>query len=133
MRSSLKSLLVRSKIEHRCLGLLVFTALGVGACDGWGPRIYTAQAYDPEASCLASYAPIGLVEADELGALCAPVCLRLGDTLYLSTVCPPYPADTLVEDAESSPDCSLALGLLDAEVSCDAEETPDASTGDAAQ
>lgn len=136
MRSSLKSSLLRSKIGHRCLGLLAFTALGAWACDGWGPRIYTAQAYDPDASCLAGYAPLGLVEADELGASCDPVCLRLDETLYISTVCPPYPSDALVEDARTSPDCALALGLREAEVSCDAEETPeeasDASTSDAA-
>jgi hypothetical protein len=106
-------------------------ALVVGACEDWGPRVYTAQFYQPDADCLGAYAPLGLVEADDLGASCEPTCLRLADDLYVSTVCPPYPSEASVEDPATSSDCSVALGLLDAETFCDAAPVDDAAAVDA--
>jgi hypothetical protein len=85
--------------------------------------VYTAQRHAVEEGCLETYAPIGLVEAEELSALCPPVCLSLGGDLYVSTLCPPYPAEASVEP-ENSDGCSVAL----AAPACDEPaETPDAS------
>lgn len=133
MRLSLKSLLARSKCPRASLAVLTCATLSVVACDTWGPRVYTAQAYQPDDGCLGGYEPVGLVEADELGASCEPVCLRLGDTLYLSTVCPPYPSEAGLEDAEASPDCAAALGLLEAEAACDDESAAPDASADAAE
>lgn len=102
-------------------------ALTVTACNELGPRVYTAQAYDPEALCLMPYAPLALVEAEKLRATCAVQCLRYRDALYLSTVCAPYPADAVIELPEHSPECALALQSLQSEAFCDAE--PDADAG----
>ncbi len=89
------------------------------ACEGDGPRVYTAQPYDPAASCLGSYEPIGLVTAGDLPGTCEPVCLRRDDVLFLSTVCPPYPDTTEREFPEASEECALALGSLGAEAYCE--------------
>jgi hypothetical protein len=87
---------------------------GAGGCDEFGPRVYTAQRYEPELGCLEAYAPLGLIEANEIGALCAPVCLSQDDALFVSTVCPPYPATASVEQPESEA-CAAALAAS----SCD--------------
>jgi hypothetical protein len=105
------------------LGVMAgLAALALG-CDESGPRVYTAQRHAVEDGCLETYAPIGLVEAEALSALCPPVCLSLGEDLFVSTLCPPYPAEASLEpeDAEA---CAAAL----AAPSCDElVEMPDAS------
>jgi len=93
-------------------------------CDEPGPRVYTAQRYAVDQACLEGYAPIGLVEAEALSALCPAVCLSLEDDLYVSTLCPPYPTEASVEP-EDSAGCAAAL----AAASCDdLLETPDAAS-----
>jgi hypothetical protein len=94
-------------------GAVWLLALAPG-CDESGPRVYTAQRHAVEDGCLEAYAPIGLVEAEVSSALCAPVCLSLGEDLYVSTLCPPYPAEASVEPDDSE-GCSAAL----AAPSCD--------------
>ena len=99
--------------------LFWLTTLGpLAACDESGPRVYTAKAYDREKRCLSADAPIGLVESDDLKATCEPVCIELQGELYVSTVCPPYPADSALLAAEASPDCAAALTALAAETEC---------------
>jgi hypothetical protein len=110
-------------MKRALIGALGCLAAAAWGCDGSGPRVYTAQRHAVEAGCLETYAPIGLVEAEAVSSLCPPVCLRLGEDLYVSTVCPPYPAEASVE-AEDSEACAAAL----AAPSCDeAVETPDAA------
>jgi hypothetical protein len=93
------------------------------ACDEFGPRVYTAQRHAVDPGCLEAYAPIGLVEAQAVSALCEPVCLSLGEDLYVSTLCPPYPAEASVEP-EDSEGCTAALA---APLCDDPIETPDAA------
>jgi hypothetical protein len=88
------------------------------ACDESGPRVYTAKAYDRGAQCLAADTPIGLVESEDLKATCEPVCIELRGELYVSTVCPPYPADSVLVAAEDSTDCAAALTALAEETEC---------------
>ena len=94
-------------------------ALTTFACDESGPRVYTAKAYDREAQCLSADAPIALVEAEDLSATCAPACLELRDELYVSTVCPPYPTDSVLLTTEESADCAAALSALAEERDCE--------------
>jgi hypothetical protein len=104
---------------RRGLRLALLLAAGAAACEDFGPRVYTAQLFQAEPGCLDAYAPIGLVQARDLGSECEPVCLRLGDALYVSTVCAPYPAEASIEaDTE---ECGAALTALGAGASC--EET----------
>jgi len=111
-------------------------AVGVGAlsvalgallgCDESGPRVYTAQLYEPDLACLDAYAPIGLVEAEDISSLCEPVCLRTADGLHVSTLCAPYPAEATLEGPEST-ECVAAL----AAGTCDELETEGEVEGDA--
>lgn len=123
-----QSFLARARARwRRRLVVRLGTAAGLlasaGGCDEAGPRVYTAQRHSLETGCLETYAPIGLVEAEAVSSLCEPVCLLLGEDLYVSAVCPPYPAETGVEP-EDSEGCAAAL----AAPSCDAlEESPDAA------
>ncbi len=93
----------------------------LGGCDESGPRVYTAQRYRPDLGCLDAYAPLGLVEAEAQSSRCDPVCLTLGEALYVSTVCPPYPAEAGVEAPESD-SCGAALTAVASELACDAAE-----------
>jgi len=103
--------------------------LGVcaAACEDFGPRVYTAQLFQADPGCLEAFAPIGLVQAKDLGAECEPVCLRLGDALYVSTVCAPYPAEASLEAADAE-ECAAALATLDAGASCEEAGADDAGT-----
>ncbi|MGD0677697.1 MAG: hypothetical protein ABSC94_19950 [Polyangiaceae bacterium] len=92
-----------------------FCLIATAACDDEGPRVYTAQAYEPEAGCLDDYVAIGLVTADGLFPSCAPVCLQQSNTLYVSTVCPPYPDTTVSVDPQDSGECAAALALAESE------------------
>ena len=96
------------------LGITAWLGAITSGCDESGPRVYTAQRHAVEEGCLEAYAPIGLVEAEALSALCPPVCLSLGEDLYVSTLCPPYPTEASVEP-DNSEGCSAAL----AAPSCD--------------
>jgi hypothetical protein len=89
-----------------------------GGCNESGPRVYTAQLYRSELACLEGYAPLGLVEGESLSSLCEPVCLALGDDRYVSTVCPPYPAEVSVELSDSA-GCAAALEAVASDSTCD--------------
>jgi hypothetical protein len=58
------------------------------------------------------------VEAGDVGSACDPVCLLLDGILHVSTVCPPYPAETSLAEPADSPDCVAALAALVAEAYC---------------
>jgi hypothetical protein len=109
----------RLALGARCglaFGCLWALALGEG-CEEYGPRVYTAAPYRVARGCLDAYAPLGLVQARDLGAQCAAVCLREGGTLYVSSVCPPYPAEATLEAADAGNECGVAL----AAPSCDSD------------
>ena len=94
--------------------VLLALALGLLACDASRPCVYTARLFHADKSCLDPYAPIGLVQADELGANCDPVCLERSGDVYVSTVCAPYPSTTQLLDPAESPECGAALSLMGA-------------------
>ena len=100
--------------------VLAFGSWLLFACNESGPRVYTAQAFQADPGCLDAYAPLGLVEAEELPANCDPVCLELDGQLYVSVVCPPYPAEAELLAPEDSPDCATALQAVEDELDCEA-------------
>jgi len=105
------------------LGAAVLFFVLAPGCDESGPRVYTAQRHAVDEGCLETYAPIGLVEAEALSALCEAVCLSLDEDLYISTLCPPFPAEASVEPVDSE-GCTAALA---APLCDDLVETPDAA------
>jgi hypothetical protein len=90
------------------LGITAWLGVFAPGCDESGPRVYTAQRHAVEDGCLETYAPIGLVEAEAVSALCSPVCLLFGEDLYVSSLCPPYPAEASIEPDDSE-GCTAAL------------------------
>lgn len=96
-----------------------FIAALAFACDESQECVYTARLVhlDDSGACLDAYAPIGLVEAEELGSSCDPVCLSKDGALYVSTVCPPYPDTAQLVDPHASVDCEDALALLASDAS----------------
>lgn len=121
--------MTRSHLEKhaRSLGSSLAVAMLLGtlasSCDESGPRVFTAQHYRADLDCLDAYAPLGLVEAGFLGALCEPVCLVQDDEVFVSSVCAPYPAEASVLELDA-PDCVAALAAS----SCDDAATiPDAA------
>jgi hypothetical protein len=95
------------------LGLALF------GCTEFGPRVYTARPYVAEECCIAGSVPIGVVQADELASTCAPVCLLLDESLYVSVVCAPYPSRAAIIVPEDSPECASAIAILEEESFCE--------------
>lgn len=77
-------------------------------CSDVGPRVYIAEPYDAEGECLGEYEAIGLVQADRLPSDCRTTCLEVRGTLYVSSVCPPFP-DGATELTSDDPACAAAL------------------------
>ena len=113
-------------------GLFLLLSL-VAGCPDSGNRVYTAASYVAGSGCLQDYAPLGLVVAGDLPANCAPTCLSVGGQVYVSTVCPPFPAEATVLDT-STTDCQQAIAELDAGAFCSLVTSPgsDAAGSDAA-
>ena len=97
--------------------ILLLASLLAAACDDVIPCVVTARAYEPDARCLEGYTPIGVVEADALSSRSAPTCLSVGATLYVTTVCGPYPAESTTVDSQSAA-CVEAVALLKANTTC---------------
>jgi hypothetical protein len=91
------------RVTRSCLALSL-----LAGCNESGPRVYTAQAYRAAFNCLDAYAPLSLVEARDVSSLCAPVCLRVGVSLYVSTVCAPYPGESVLAGPDDA-ECAAAL------------------------
>lgn len=87
----------------------------LAGCSDTAPHVFTAQPYDADANCLGEYEPIGLVQASELSAACDAACLEFDGTLYVSTLCEPYPdgAELLAPDVGSP--CRAALSAAPCE------------------
>jgi len=116
-------LLARASAGALCLAL-------IGSCSESGPRIYTARLYRSGAGCLEPFTALGLVQSRELGAECDPVCLRLDGGLFVSPVCPPYPARASVE-APDGAECVAAREAFSRGAPCDSPPG-DAAGADAA-
>jgi hypothetical protein len=64
--------------------------------------------------------PLGVVYAEYLRATCDATCLLLGDQLYVSSVCAPYPERAEVTAPEENADCAAALEAFAQDLTCEA-------------
>jgi hypothetical protein len=113
------------------IGLLGLWIGFSGGCAESGPRVFSAQRYRADLGCVEGYAALGLVEAEDVGAFCEPVCLSQNEELFVSTVCPPYPALASLEPPETL-DCAAALVAPSCDELADAAPTPAEPTDAAA-
>lgn len=101
------------RFSRRWRALLLFGPLAVGAaCAGADQYVYTARRYDADAGCLEPYASIGVITGDSVSSTCSPICFRLLDQTFTSTMCPPLPTLAVALDAEA-PECLAAASLFD--------------------
>jgi hypothetical protein len=106
---------------RRLLLLLAIGAALIIACEEADSYVFTARRYDPDAACLEPYKSIEVVPGGSVSSRCPLSCLTVGSDTFVSTVCPPLPANAtaLQLDAEA---CLLALEAG----SCVAEDEGDA-------
>lgn len=84
--------------------------------------VYTAQAYDADNDCIEAASSLALVEESSVSANCSAVCLDFNDTLYVSTLCPPYPDGATKLSPADSAACNAALAVYSEYLADDAHE-----------
>lgn len=105
--------------------LAIFAISVAAACDdNIRSHIYAGAQYEQAKGCLDSYATIDVVDGDDTGNQCAPVCLMNGGVYYVSTMCPPYPPLFAVTNGDGGaeagvdPTCVAALAARAAGTVC---------------
>ena len=89
------------------------TLVLAAACTNADVYIYTARKYEAASACLDPYAPVDQINGAGENSNCPPACFTLDDATYVSTVCPPLPANA-VQLPGNAPACIAAARLLDA-------------------
>lgn len=114
-------------------------ALHASACGG-GAHVYSGRLYLEARDCVTTESSLDVVEGEPTGT-CEPLCLTQpedgGRSVYVATMCPPYPYgfDTSGQD----PTCAAALAALARRDTClsDGGSTsplePDAGEPDASE
>jgi len=98
-------------------GVVLPAVLVVASCDEPNVHILTAQLYDPAGACVGQSDGVDVVQGPSTGDACNPSCLTItsGSTtsVYVTTVCPPFPQDYTVEgeDAAAEAGVSAAVGV----------------------
>ncbi|HEX3343929.1 MAG TPA: hypothetical protein VHS09_05115, partial [Polyangiaceae bacterium] len=78
----------------------------VASCDEPDVHILTAQLYDPAGACVGASNGVDVVQGPSTGDNCSPSCLSIasgdGSSVYVTTVCPPFPQDYGVETEDTT-------------------------------
>jgi hypothetical protein len=85
-------------------------------CKNDGTHVYQARFYLEGRDCLGTSSAIDVVEGEEPGN-CEAICFRqvrgdAGNAIYVSSMCPPYPADPDFERSGRDPACPAALAAF---------------------
>ncbi len=100
------------------------------ACDDQArSHIFIARVFDTVHGCVTPSQGIDVVDGPgPNGAACPPVCVLdpAGD-IAITGMCPPYPAEDMIEglDGGFDPTCTLALAAYNCNVTCGADAGPD--------
>jgi hypothetical protein len=100
-------------------------------------HIFEGRAYIVTRDCLGTTSSVDVVEGDKPTKICAPTCLAQGHpdggrTLYVATMCPPYPFQ--FDASGSDPVCPTALAAFGRDDTCNVDgktsshPIPDAAT-----
>lgn len=86
------------------------------ACKDDGTHVYIGRFYLESRGCLGTTSSLDVIEGDVPGE-CAPICLvqRRADaarTIYVATMCPPYPSAVEFDTSGTDPVCAPALAAL---------------------
>jgi hypothetical protein len=99
----------------------------VAACDDVTVHILSAQQYLPQFACLQPTSGVDVVSGGATGDNCDPTCLIATASpsqtfVYITTTCPPYPADYTTESQAQATDpsdpCTGAFAALAADAGC---------------
>lgn len=113
-------------MRRALLGVAAALAIvgGFVACDDDDRYVYTARRFDEVNACLGPFTPIERVVGEGTDVKCAPTCLTFKNTLYVSPVCPPVPADATEVPADD-PRCQAAAEAFRTQTLCDAPADED--------
>ena len=101
-------------------GAIVLAAVAFGAC-GDPSHIFEGRAFIDARDCLGTTSSVDVVEGDKPARTCSPTCLAQGHsdggrTLYVATMCPPYPFD--FDASGGDPTCPAALAAFARDDTC---------------
>ncbi|MGD0529211.1 MAG: hypothetical protein ABSE49_28995 [Polyangiaceae bacterium] len=86
--------------------LVVPAVLAMASCDQPDVHILTGQLYDPGEACVGESNGVDIVQGPSTGDNCNPACLTIsaGDatSIYVTTICPPFPGDYSVENPDEA-------------------------------
>jgi hypothetical protein len=88
---------------------VVFPAfLLAAACDEPNVHILTALVYEPAGACVTASQGVDVVNGPSTGDNCNPTCLTIASSgttsVYVTTICPPFPLDYAVEAEDAATD-----------------------------
>ena len=92
------------------------------ACKNDGTHVYVGRFYLEGRGCLGTSSALDVLSGDEPGT-CAAVCIiqRRGDaarSVFVSTMCPPYPSALEFDVSSNDPICAPALAALSRNDTC---------------
>ena len=80
--------------------------LAVASCDEPNVHILTGQLYEPLYGCIDGSKGVDVVQGPSTGDSCDPQCLTITagsqTSVYVTTVCPPFPGDYTVEAEDAA-------------------------------
>jgi hypothetical protein len=106
---------VNVKRVAAALAVVAGTTLVI-ACKDDGTHVYVGRFFREERSCLGTTSALDVISGDVPGE-CAPVCLiqrraEGGRSVYVATMCPPYPTPAEFDLSGTDPVCVPALDAL---------------------
>jgi hypothetical protein len=98
--------------------------LSLAGCSDAGSHIYTGAPYDPTLACLAPLTGVDVVTGPEPENPCGPICVVSppedgGVTVYVSTMCAPYPNYPNVVNPSGNAACAAALEAFQLDALCE--------------
>lgn len=108
-------------------GSIALAGLAAAAIACGDPNhIYEGRAYVDARDCLGTPSSVDVVEGDRPTQNCAPICLAQGHadggrTLYVSTMCAPYPFQFDASGGDSA--CPAALAAFGRDDTCNVDGT----------
>lgn len=123
-------MLHRTKVVLGVCALSGVAGVGAACVDEGEQIVFVAQMYDETNQCFGDYVPVGTYRAKAAPLDCAPACVTIGTSLYVTTGCPPYPPNATLGDPDASP-CCAALASYDGGVTCSAGAAGADASGEA--
>jgi hypothetical protein len=102
---------MRTRLALLVVAVLLLVA-AAASCEDQRSYVYSAQKFEADKGCLDTYTTVEVVQGAGANATCAPTCMSVGDSVFVSTMCPPLPAVATALPTDASP----CLEALDAEV-----------------